>query len=293
MRNAYKNDFQVKELFLETAKHYPWFCWQAEKFLWLSKHYERQSEFALRHTYNCWLRIMKIGRTCTKIISKGKMPFKITIQDILTHQQIFLEPLFFPLHTSKSGHNCVLLQRQVELKLQVIILHILRMHKEYKHKMWNGNSSVGRANQTCGMGTAEWQWRAEHGRFLWLWHLSETCLNVCTLYTNVYNTKEKCSDKTTCLKIWIPMDIKKYNSPFFSLYCREWYSHSTVLLVLLCICGLTFYTDHLTSILKAVHYLLEWKWDFISLRGSFWMYVKCGKLKLHSIKTKHTKFTLH
>ena len=76
MRKAYKNDFQVKELFLETAKLYPWFCWQAEKFLWLSKHYERQSEFALRHTYNCWLRIMKIGRTCTKFISRDKIPFK-------------------------------------------------------------------------------------------------------------------------------------------------------------------------------------------------------------------------
>ena len=213
MRNAYKNDFQVKELFLETAKHYPWFCWEAEKFLCypnimkdnLNLHWDT-------HTTVGW-RSWKLGEHVPRLYQEIKCHSKETIQDILTHQQIFLEPSFFPLHTSNSGHNCVLLQRQVELKLQSIILHILRMHKEYKHKMWNGNISVGRANQTCGMGTAEWQWRAEHGRFLCLWHLSETCLNVCILYTNVYNTKEKCSDKPTFLKLWIPMDIKKYNSP--------------------------------------------------------------------------------
>ena len=56
------------------------------------------------------------------------------------------EPPFFPLHTPDSGHNCVLLQRKVELKLQGKIFTHLGMHKEYKHKMWNGNSSVGRAN---------------------------------------------------------------------------------------------------------------------------------------------------
>jgi len=50
------------------------------------------------------------------------------------------------------------------------------MHKEYKRKMQNGNSSVGTANQTGGMESAQWQWRTEHGRFLWLWQLSETCL---------------------------------------------------------------------------------------------------------------------
>ena len=41
--------------------------------------------------------------------------------DILTHlplSQIFAEPSFFPLHTPNSGHNRVLLQTQVELKLQ-------------------------------------------------------------------------------------------------------------------------------------------------------------------------------
>ena len=41
--------------------------------------------------------------------------------DSLTHlplSQIISEPLFLPLHTRKCGHNFVLLQRQVELKLQ-------------------------------------------------------------------------------------------------------------------------------------------------------------------------------
>ena len=166
------------------------------------------------------------------------------------------------------------------------------MHKQYKHKMWNGNSSVGRANQTCGMETAQWQWRAEHGRFLWLWHLPETCLNVCIVYSDVYNTKEKCSDNPACLKMWITIQRNTTYLPC-SLYFREWYSHSTVLLFLLCFNGLVFYTDHLTSILKAAHYLLQWNWDFTSLRVSFWMYVKCRKLKFHRIKTKHTKFTLH
>jgi len=167
------------------------------------------------------------------------------------------------------------------------------MHKQYKHKMWNGNSSVGRANQTCVMETAEWQWRAEHGRILWLWHLSETCLNVCTVHTSVYNTKQRCSDNTRYWKSKLQWIQRNTTHLLFSLYFRECYSHSTVLLLLLCICGLTFYTDHLTSILKAAHYLLQWNCDFTSLRRSFWMYMKCRELKLHSITTKHTKFTLH
>jgi hypothetical protein len=40
------------------------------------------------------------------------------------------------------------------------------------------------------METAQWQWRTEHGRFLWLWQLSETCLNVCIVYTNVTQNKK-------------------------------------------------------------------------------------------------------
>jgi len=86
------------------------------------------------------------------------------------------------------------------------------MQKEYKHKMWNGNSSVGRANQTCGMETAEWQWGRTWKVSVAL-ALSETCLNVCIVYTNVYNTTQKCSDNTSALKTCITMDTKKYNSP--------------------------------------------------------------------------------
>ena len=98
-----------------------------------------------------------MGERVPRLSQEIKFHSKGTIQDILTHQEISSEPSFFPLHTSKRGHNCVLLLRQVELKLQGIILHILRMHKEYKHKVCNGNSSVGRANETCGMGTDVWQ----------------------------------------------------------------------------------------------------------------------------------------
>ena len=44
--------------------------------------------------------------------------------DSLTYQprtQISSELPFFSLHTPNSGHNCLLLQRQVELELQGII----------------------------------------------------------------------------------------------------------------------------------------------------------------------------
>jgi hypothetical protein len=74
----------------------------------------------------------------------------------LSLSQISSELSFFPLHTPKSGHNCVTVQ-QVELQLQgIIFTHPFGMHKEYKHKIQNGNSSVGRAHLTCGMETAQW-----------------------------------------------------------------------------------------------------------------------------------------
>ena len=67
------------------------------------------------------------------------------------------------------------------------------------------------------METVQWEEQTKHvvwkqlsgnegqnmeGVCLWLWHLSETCLNVCIVYSHVYNTKQKCSDYTRCLKIW-------------------------------------------------------------------------------------------
>jgi hypothetical protein len=80
-----------------------------------------------------------------------------TIQDILTYQpptQISSEPSFFLKHTLNCGHNCVLLQRQVELKLQGIIYRhpgnaqrVQTQDVEWKQfsgkgkpNMWYGNS---------------------------------------------------------------------------------------------------------------------------------------------------------
>ena len=77
--------------------------------------------------------------------------------DTLTYlplSQISSEPLFFPTHTANSGHNCVLLYRQVELKVQGIIFthpgnaqRIQTQDVEWKQfsgkgklNMWYGNS---------------------------------------------------------------------------------------------------------------------------------------------------------
>jgi len=77
--------------------------------------------------------------------------------DSLTHlplSQISSEPPFFPLHNPNGGHNCVLLQRQLELKLQGIIFthpgnaqRIQTQDVEWKQfsgkgkpNMWYGNS---------------------------------------------------------------------------------------------------------------------------------------------------------
>ena len=110
--------------FLETMNHSPWFCWQAERFIWLSKEFKRRYVGVLKCMYSCWLRIRINVWTCARISQVMKCHSTDCVQYNLTHlplTKISSEPLFFLLHTHNSSHNCVLLQRQVELKLQGII----------------------------------------------------------------------------------------------------------------------------------------------------------------------------
>ena len=122
--------------------------------------------------------------------------------------EISLEPSFVPLDTPNSGHNCVTVQTGW-----------IKVTRYNFYTFWEYTKNT---NIRCRMETVQWEGqtehvvlkqlsgiRTEHGRFLWLWHLSEICLNVCIVYTNVYNTKQKCSDNTTCFKIWITTDTKK------------------------------------------------------------------------------------
>ena len=162
MSNARKNEFQVKEPSLETANCYPWFSWQDEKFLWSSKHFERQSEVATRRKYKCWLRIMTIVWTCAKIFSRDEM-------SINRHY-----PGYFGIPTTGANifRTAVLVTTHPWQWPQLSVTALKGWIKVTRYNFYTSWECTKNTNIRCGMETAEWQWRAEQEGFCG----SGTCL---------------------------------------------------------------------------------------------------------------------
>ena len=70
-----KMSIRWRNFSLKQLKHSPWFCWQAEKFIFLFKEFEKQYVGVLKHMYSCWLRMRRNVWTCARIFSSDEMSF--------------------------------------------------------------------------------------------------------------------------------------------------------------------------------------------------------------------------